>query len=94
MASHPAQNAETVRLTRFFAAPRERVFRAWTVAEEFKQWWGPGRHTTEAAEMDLRVGGKYRITMRRPDGRIQYLFGTYLDIRPPERLVARGDRRQ
>ena len=47
----------TLRLRRTFAAPRERVFRAWTVPEEMKQWKAPGDMTTPVAEVDLRPGG-------------------------------------
>jgi uncharacterized protein YndB with AHSA1/START domain len=87
MSSHPADIIEAFRLTRVFAAPPERVFRAWTVAKEFRQWWRPGPYRTSTAEMDVREGGRYRITMERPDGRVQHLFGTYLEVRPPERLA-------
>jgi len=87
MSTSATEIIETVRLSRIFPAPREQVFRAWTTAEEFKQWWRPGGFTTRAVEMDLRIGGKYRIAMQSPDGKIQCLFGTYLEIRPPERLT-------
>jgi uncharacterized protein YndB with AHSA1/START domain len=87
VSTSPTEVTETLRVTRFFGAPRDRVFRAWTVAEEFRQWWGPGRRTTAAAEMDVRTGGRYRITMQRPDGKRESLFGTYLEVSPPERLV-------
>lgn len=46
-------------ITRKLAAPRERVFRAWTEPEELKRWWGAGDgFTTPIAEVDLRVGGR------------------------------------
>ena len=78
---------EAVRVSRFFAAPRDKVFRAWIVAEEFKDWWKPGNYHTSDVELDARVGGKYRVTMKAPDGKVQFLFGSYLEISPPERLV-------
>jgi len=78
---------EAVRVSRFFAAPRDKVFRAWIVAEEFRDWWKPGNYHTSDVELDARVGGKYRVTMKAPDGKVQYLFGSYLEISPPERLV-------
>ena len=77
-----------LRLTRTFAAPRERVFRAWTEPEELKRWWGPDGYATPSAEVDLRVGGAYRFGMRKlPDGEVFYLAGTFREVRPPERLV-------
>jgi uncharacterized protein YndB with AHSA1/START domain len=78
----------TLRLTRTFAAPREKVFRAWTDPEELKKWWGPPGYATPSAEVDLRAGGKYRLGMRKlPDGPVFYLAGTYQEVRAPERLV-------
>jgi len=78
----------TLRLTRTLAAPRERVFRAWTEPEELRRWFGPDGYATPSAEVDLRVGGKYRLGMRKlPDGEVFYLVGTFREVRPPERLV-------
>ncbi len=78
----------TLNLKRTFKAPREKVFRAWTDPEELKKWWGPEGYSTPSAEVDLRVGGKYRFGMMKlPDGEIFYLSGTYREVRPPERLV-------
>jgi uncharacterized protein YndB with AHSA1/START domain len=70
-----------------FAAPRETVFRAWTNAEELEKWWSPGRYTTTTADIDLRPGGHYRLTMRHPDGSIATLSGKYLEVVAPERIV-------
>ena len=78
---------QTLKLARVFPAPRERVFRAWTEPAELMRWWGPVGFTTPSAEVDLRVGGKYRIAMRRPDGGVHFVKGTYVDVKPPERLV-------
>jgi uncharacterized protein YndB with AHSA1/START domain len=74
-------------MTRVVPAPRERVFRAWTDPDELKRWWGPGRFTTPHAEIDLRPGGRYALVMQPPDGAPLHLTGTYLQVRPPERLV-------
>ncbi|MCI0372191.1 MAG: SRPBCC domain-containing protein [candidate division NC10 bacterium] len=83
----PSREA-TLHLTRTFAAPREKVFRVWTDPEELKKWWGPEGYATPTAEVDLRVGGKYRLGMMKlPKGEIFYLSGTYREVRPPERLV-------
>jgi uncharacterized protein YndB with AHSA1/START domain len=88
MASRSPNPQTTLHLARTFLAPREKVFRAWTNPEELKKWWGPPGYSTPSAEVDLRVGGKYRLGMRKlPDGELFYLTGTYRDVRPPERLV-------
>lgn len=79
--------AVTLRLRRTFAAPRERVFRAWTTPEEMKRWTGPGDYTTPLAEVDLRPGGQYRIHMRAPDGTLRRLTGVYRAVDAPTRLV-------
>lgn len=87
--AHPrARSQTTLQITRTFPAPRETVFRAWTVPEELTKWWGPQGYSTPSAQIDLRVGGTYRIAMRKdPDGDVFYLTGTYREIRPPEKLV-------
>ncbi len=88
MADAKASAANTLRITRTFAAPREKVFRAWTDPNELKKWWGPVGYASPTAEMDLRVGGKYRLGMRRlPEGDSFYLIGIYREVRPPEKLV-------
>lgn len=88
MAQLHASPQTTLRLARTFAAPRQKVFRAWTDPEELKKWWGPPGYDTPSAEVDLRSGGKYRVGMRKlPDGPVFYLTGTYREVQPPERLV-------
>jgi uncharacterized protein YndB with AHSA1/START domain len=88
MASPNPTLETTLRLTRTFAAPREKVFRAWTEPQALKKWWGPHGYETPSAEVDLRVGGRYRFGMRKlPDGEIFYLSGVYREVSPPERLV-------
>jgi len=88
MANPRPSPATTLSLTRTIAAPREKVFRAWTDQEELKKWFGPVGYSTLIAEVDLRVGGKYRLGMRKlPDGDIFYLTGTYREVRIPEKLV-------
>ena len=73
---------------RRFAAPRERVFHAWTEPETLKRWWCPPGWTAGDIEMDLRVGGAYRIGMRRvADETYVSVCGTFLEVRRPERLV-------
>ncbi|MCZ6491166.1 MAG: SRPBCC domain-containing protein [Acidobacteria bacterium] len=88
MATPQAAPKTTLTLRRTFQAPREKVFHAWTDPETLKKWWGPEGYETPEAEVDLRVGGRYRLGMRKlPDGEVFFLGGTFREISPPERLV-------
>jgi uncharacterized protein YndB with AHSA1/START domain len=71
---------------RRIAATPERLFEAWTRAEELRQWWGPENVRCVAAELDLRVGGAYRIANEFPDGRVLWISGEFLRIERPHRL--------
>jgi uncharacterized protein YndB with AHSA1/START domain len=81
------QSESTLEVRRTIAAPRERVFNAWTRAEELRRWFAPGPLTTAVADVDLRVGGRYRVTMRGADGVEHTVTGVYQVIDPPQRLV-------
>ncbi len=87
MATLQTSTETTLNLRRTFMAPREKVFQAFTEAEIMKKWWGPEEFTCPTAEIDLKVGGKYRIAMKPPEGDVFYVKGTYREIKPPERLV-------
>jgi uncharacterized protein YndB with AHSA1/START domain len=82
-----AVGARSLTFTRFLAAPRERVFKAWTDPVQLAQWWGPADFTNPVSEVDLRPGGAYRIVMRAPDGREFPTTGRYVEIDAPARLV-------
>jgi uncharacterized protein YndB with AHSA1/START domain len=77
-----------VRIERTFRAPAEDVFDAWTSPEVMRRWyhcesdWG-----TPEAEVDLRVGGGWRVVMRKADGSEVELSGEYTEIDRPRRLV-------
>ena len=75
-----------ITVTRTFDAPAHLVFKAWTTAELFKQWWAPRSMgmVIRSCKMDVRVGGGYRLEFE-PDG--MAFFGTYLEVTPPSRLV-------
>jgi uncharacterized protein YndB with AHSA1/START domain len=63
----PTADRELV-LSRTFNAPRERVWAAYTDAEQLPHWWGPRGFTNTTHEIDIRVGGRWRFTMHGPDG--------------------------
>ena len=77
-----------LRIERTFAASAEEVFDAWTSSEVMRRWFHclPDWQTPEA-EVDLRVGGKVRVVMRRPDGTEAGMQGEYRLIERPHRLV-------
>ena len=56
-------------LQRRFRASPERVFRAWTRPAALREWWCPAGWVAGEIEIDLRVGGGYRIAMIRTGGR-------------------------
>jgi uncharacterized protein YndB with AHSA1/START domain len=75
-------------ITREFAAPRHLVYRAWTTPELIKRWWHAKRGKMTLAEVDLRVGGRWRYVMI-ADGGLEVAFhGEYREIVPNERLVS------
>jgi uncharacterized protein YndB with AHSA1/START domain len=78
----------SITMTRSFAAPRERVFDAWTQPELLRRWFGPRGHTLVECDVDLRVGGCWRYVVQAPDGTRMLLRGAYREVVRPERLVA------
>jgi uncharacterized protein YndB with AHSA1/START domain len=72
--------------TRTFDAPPRIVFKAWTTAELFRQWWVPRSMgmTLGSCEMDVRVGGKYRLVFESP---AMAFFGTYIEVIEDSRIV-------
>ncbi|HLH02902.1 MAG TPA: SRPBCC domain-containing protein [Bryobacteraceae bacterium] len=76
-----------IRFTRVFDWPRELIFESWTNPEYLRHWFGCGTSKVTACEVDLRVGGAWRIRLEMPDG-VEHLFrGTYREIVRPQRLV-------
>lgn len=68
-------------------APCERIFSLLTEPVEVAKWWGPRGYTTPETELDLRLGGRYRFSMKPPDGDRFHLSGEFLEINRPSRLV-------
>jgi uncharacterized protein YndB with AHSA1/START domain len=93
--SSPAAAADQqVLITRIFEAPRERVFRAWTDPDELAAWYGPEHMETprERIQIDLRVGGRWEVTMVPRGGGAEFVLGyDILELVEPELLVLRSD---
>ena len=79
---------DEILITREFDAPRHLVWKAWTTPELVKQWWSGERGQTTLAEIDLRVGGKWRYVMVTNDGFEVGFHGEYRELVPNERMVS------
>jgi uncharacterized protein YndB with AHSA1/START domain len=77
-------------VARTFDGPARIVFEAWTKPELFKRWWVPKSFglTMISCDMDVRVGGTYRLVFRRdafPEP--MAFFGRYIEVTPHSRFV-------
>jgi len=87
MASSIKENP-SLALTRSYPVAPEKVWRAWTDAEAVKKWWGPGPgEPVSAAELDVRVGGRFRIVFGGAHGTEHECAGVYKEVVPNRRLV-------
>ena len=93
--STPVRAADQeVLITRIFDAPREVVFSAWTDPDEVAAWYGPEHFDTprERIHIDLRVGGRYELTMVQRDGGRKFPIGyEIVELVEPELIVLRSD---
>jgi uncharacterized protein YndB with AHSA1/START domain len=90
----PEAADQTVLITRSFDAPRERVFRAWTDPDEVAAWYGPEHMEAprERIRIDLRVGGRWELTMVQRGGGGEFSIGyDIVDLVEPELIVLRSD---
>lgn len=72
--------------TRTLNAPRQLLWDCWTSPEHIRHFFVPKPHSIEACEIDLRVGGKFNVTMN-VDGQLMKNEGVYLEVIPGQRLV-------
>jgi glutathione S-transferase len=80
-------DTRTLRVVRTFDAPPERVFEAWTNADQFKAWMCPPGAGLDRCELDARPGGKWMAEGYRPDGGRFAKAGVYREVKRPEKLV-------
>jgi uncharacterized protein YndB with AHSA1/START domain len=94
MSNRPTALAdETVSIERIFDAPRERVFEAWTQPDQIAAWYGPAHVEIppDGVRVDLRVGGRWEVTMPQPQGG-QFVVGYDIQtLVEPELIVLRSD---
>lgn len=91
-AKHPTsaerKSDREVVVRRIFDAPARLVFEAWTQPQLFRQWWVPKSIglVLLSLEMDVRVGGGYRLVFDLGDSKTTAFFGKYIEVTPPSRL--------
>ena len=78
-------------ISRFLAAPRARIWKAWSDPKNLAQWWCPKPWTTEVRKFDFRAGGDFHTYMTGPDGKggtgESDNPGCFLEVTPMERIV-------
>lgn len=89
----PTTTDQHVVITRVFDAPRERVFRAWTDPDQLAAWFGPAHVETprERVHIELRVGGRYELTMLMPGGGEFSIGYEIVELVEPELIALRSD---
>ena len=88
MTKGKGNETERMVVTRVFDAPRELVWKAYTDPKYVMQWWGPKGFTCPACEMDFRVGGKFLLCMKTPDGYEGWNAVEYHEIVLHEKIVS------
>jgi uncharacterized protein YndB with AHSA1/START domain len=79
---------DQILIKREFAAPKYLVYKAWTTPELVKRWWSSDYGEMSVADIDLRVGGRWRFAMVTKDGLEVAFHGEYREIVPNERIVS------
>jgi uncharacterized protein YndB with AHSA1/START domain len=78
----------SLNLRRHYPVAPEKVWRAWTDPQALKQWWGPGGpEAVSLVQLDLRVGGRFRIVFGGARGDDHEVQGTYKEVVPNRRLA-------
>lgn len=74
-------------INRVFDLPIDKVWQAWTEADQFKKWWGPKNFICTSSKMEAKVGGKYLNCMKGPDGKEYWSTGVVKEFIPERKLV-------
>ena len=74
-------------ITRVFKAPRDRVWKAWSEADQLKHWWGPKGCTIETLHLEFRPGGFFHYAMKFEGAPTIWGRFNYRKIVAPERIV-------
>ena len=76
-----------LRLERLIPSPREVLFARWMEPDQLVKWWAPDGYEAVVRDLDIQPGGRWRISLRRPDGGLVTTSGVYLIVDPPRRLA-------
>src|SRR3984957_19163733 len=76
-----------LRVSRVFSAPRETVFKAWSSADHIKRWFCPSGYSVPEATVEMRVGGRFEVCMRSPEGVDHWTKGKFTEVVAPDRLT-------
>jgi uncharacterized protein YndB with AHSA1/START domain len=84
----PVIDKPSLRLERYFDVAPEKVWRAWTDPKALTAWFGTGEDgSVILAETDVRIGGRFHVVFRMPDGEQHDVSGKYLQVVPVRKLV-------
>jgi uncharacterized protein YndB with AHSA1/START domain len=82
------QERPSLTLRRHYRVAPDKVWRAWTDPQALKIWFGPEEIVSvPLVEVDLRVGGRFRVTMLAADGETHDVSGVYQELVPNRKLV-------
>jgi len=90
MTEQPTRRTDSERefvVERTLEASPERIFEAYTDAKLVPRWWAPPGGSLRVEQMDVRPGGRYRYVQRTPGGQELVFVGSYIEVKPPTRLV-------
>lgn len=84
----PVKEKPALSLERHYPVAPQNVWRAWTDPQALKKWWypAPGERVS-LAELDVRVGGRYRIVFGGPEGTQHEVAGIYKEVVPNRKLA-------
>ena len=79
----------SIKISRTFNAPVEMLWKVLTTADYIKDWWGPDGFTNNIEEMEVKKGGKWRFTMKGPDGESYLNEYVYEEVEHQKKIVLR-----
>ncbi|MBW7944690.1 SRPBCC domain-containing protein [Patescibacteria group bacterium] len=82
------ENSKTVVVEREFAAPKDRVWQAWTDSQLLEKWWAPKPWTAVTKTFEFKEGGRWHYYMSGPDGEKSWALVEYEAIQPTDRFSA------
>jgi uncharacterized protein YndB with AHSA1/START domain len=80
-------DSHVLEVKRLFDAPRSEVFEAWLDRESWQSWIGPEGIRCQVPMLERRVGGRYRLSMHLPDGKVILVTGLFKEIQPNEKFA-------